>query len=115
MTRMLWPTASAARSTFPAALEAPILLPQIGLGVRRGMGRLHQRRFDVAIAGTGASTVPLARTLFMPWAHPSPGGQVPGIGKAREIGAHLGTQDMRGVPAHAGDLLQADQQVLHGL
>jgi hypothetical protein len=69
------------------------------------MRGLDQRGSDIAIPVFASSAESFAGTFLMSRANTGPRTQMFGIGKSREIGPHLGHQDMDHLSTHSCDLL----------
>jgi hypothetical protein len=87
--------------------DAPVALPQEGVGPPSGHGGLaqHSSQVGVAVAGGGLALGPTGR-LFDAGGKPCPGGQVARGGEAAHIDADLGDDHLRGRPADPTDLIQ---------
>src|SRR5215218_6253867 len=87
--------------------EAAVALAEEGVGLGGGGGSLAERGLEVGVALAGGAAAAGGAGLDGPGRQPGPRHQLPGGGELAHVQPDLGDDDLGGVAADPGDLVQA--------
>src|SRR5918994_1527464 len=95
--------------------QAAVALAEEGVGLGGRGGDLAEDALQVRVALAGGATAVLGAGLDGPGCQPGPRHQLPGGGELAHVQPELGDDDLGGLGADAGDLVQTLQRSKRGL